>query len=324
MKHTVLVWSLLLAGSFGVVALAPSVGSQAWARKSWSYRHYRRISRSIYKRYQSARRQRYRRPCHAHTALKKYQDWLKALHTQIPSLALRRHHQRYLKGRIRRFQRYARHWIRRTRRRCRRHWKRELKRQNNRLNAKCRALYAPGLKEDAAALWIGVTPWAHVYLNGKLCGTAPMFARLRPGRYTVRLLYPTSQDEHNTTVQLKAKAKNPTLIARQMKTPPPAPRRLKNLLAPSQLKWVLQRYQRSLRSCSIYAPQIGKVALSWQVSSKGRARQVKWERPAQAPQRFQRCIIRALKRIPFPANKGIARIHSYDITLRETPDADEP
>ncbi len=316
MKYTVVLSVVLWLGVLGLVP-GKDLSAPAEARRSsWSYRHYRRITRSIYKKYRAAKRNRWRKPCRARNRLKRYKKWLARLKGQLSSLALRRKHKYYLKYRIRRYRRYTRSQLRKTSRWCRRFWKRELKRLKNRLNAPCRKKYGPTLQEESAGLWVGVTPWSYVYLNGKLCGTSPMYARLRPGTYRVRLLYPPGQDEYQTTVRLRSQGKA-TLLARHMQSPPPAPRRFKNLLAPKQLKWVLQRYKSTLRSCRIYAPAIAKVSMSWQISPKGRVRSVVWVRPTKASPRFRKCLKRSLKRIRFPVRKGLARIHSYEISLRD-------
>ena len=307
--------------SFG--ALLPSWGGGLYstaqaARSSWSHRHYRRITKTIYKRYRVAVKNKWRKPCRSRNRIARYKQWLARLKEQLPSLALRRKHRYYLKYRIRRYRRYARRQHKRTRRWCRRFWKRELKRLKNRLNKRCRRLYRPPLREEGSGLWVGVTPWSYVYLNGVLCGTSPMYASLRPGTYKIRLVYPPGQDEYKTTARLSGGGRA-VLIARHMKTPPPAPRRFKNLLAPQQLKWVLKRYSQSLRSCNIYSPRTTQVAMSWQITPQGRVRAVSWVRPTGASSRFRRCLIRALKRIRFPIRKGVARIHSYNISLRDNP-----
>lgn len=284
------------------------------ARDSWSQQHYRRMTRSIFQRYQSALRERYQQPCVSHTALQHYHTWLKQLQDKLPNLALRTYHRKYLRARIRRYLRYATHQSRYTQRRCQKYWDYELKRRNIRINQRCQGMYGTTLQEEAAVLWLGVTPWAYVYLNNQLCGIAPLYARLKPGSYALRLTYPPGHDVYETTLQLTAN-KQPTLITKQMQSLPSASKTFQNLLAPEQLKWILQKHQSSLHSCAIYAPNISSIFLSWQIDGHGKSSDIRWERPTSAPERFQQCIVRTLQRIPFPTGKGIARIHSYEIKI---------
>ncbi len=306
--------SLLVSGLFVEHGSWLSVPT-AVAQRSWSSRHYRRLRRTIFRRYQTARKNRYREPCAAWQRLGTLKNWLEKLKKQTPNLALRKHHRRYLLARISRYQRYTRYQRRYTWRRCRRFWKGELKRLNQRWNSKCKKTMGTSLRDEAAGLWVGVTPWAYVYINGTLCGTSPFYARVRPGTYKLRLVYPPGKDTVTRTVTLRATGK-PTLIAHQMRALPPGPKKFKNLLAPKQLKWILKRHRSSMASCGIYAPAVKSVALSWEINTQGRAQQIKWERPSQAPSRFQKCVMRALRRIRFPSGNGIARIHSYEIKLR--------
>lgn len=307
---------LLVSGLFVDSIPALSVHT-ASARSSWSLRHYRKLRRNIFRRYRAARRNRYREPCRAWQKLGSFKAWLKKLQRQSPNLALRRSHRRYLQARIKRYLRYTRYQRRYTWRRCRRFWKGEFKRLKQRWNQRCKKAMGPSLQEDGAGLWVGVTPWAFVYINGKLCGTSPFYARIRPGTYKLRLVYPPGKDSFTQTVTLRGAGK-PTLVVRQMRSLPPAPKKFKNLLAPKQLRWVLRRHRSSMKSCGIYAPAVKSVALSWEINAAGRVRQVRWERPSQAPPRFKKCIMRALGRIRFPSGNGVARIRSYEIKLRSS------
>lgn len=307
---------VIFSGGFAFHShLGPTV---AWAKSnSWSQQHYRRMTRSIFQRYQAALRDRFRQPCRSRKAWEEYQTWLQQLRSNLPTLALRSHHRRYLHARVRRYLGYAKAQHRYTDRRCRKEWEQELKRRNQRLNQRCQSIYSPTLQEEAAVLWVGVTPWAYVYLNNQLCGIAPLYARLKPGPYTLRLDYPPGQDTHQAQLQLVA-SKHPFLVVREMDSLPSASRQFHKLLAPQQLKWVLQKHQTSFTSCRLYAPSISRVFLSWQIDSRGKSSEIQWERPTDTPPRFQQCIIRALQRISFPLGKGIARIHSYEIKLHST------
>ena len=279
-----------------------------------SYRNYKKLQKNIQRRYHRARRKRYSKPCQSYAQFKRYLIWLDRKKRKLFSLSLRSYHRRYTKRRLRQYRRYTRNQLRYTNRRCRRNWKKELIRIKARMNQKCRTLFGPSLQERSSALWLGISPWAHVYLNGHLCGTAPLFARLRPGTYRLRLFYPPGQDEYRKTVTLLPDSK-PKLVVRAMKTPPPAPRKFTQLLAPKQLKWVLQRHKHLFKSCSIYAPTIKNMILSWIINPEGKSSDIRWENPSSVSSRFKRCIIRALSRITFPSRKGSARINAYSISL---------
>jgi hypothetical protein len=283
-----------------------------------SYALYRSIYVDIQKRYTEARKQRYSEPCIAKQQLDRYLDWLRELESQVENKPLRTHHRRQLLRNIRNYRVMTvrqQRWIYKN---CFNYWKHELQRLNNRPNKRCQDKFAPSLHEKSAALWVGVSPWAYVYINDQLCGTAPLYANMRVGSYRIRLVYPPGQDEFSTTVQLSA-GKTPSLVAHQMKTAPPTPRGFSDLLAPTQLRWVLERHTEAFRSCQIYQPEVSSVTLSWQIDPEGKSHDIQWVRPIDAVQRLRECVTRTLMRIRFPARKGTARIHEYTIDIPSRP-----
>lgn len=277
-----------------------------------SYKTYRAIRKSISKRYYKAKKRWYREPCVSFFRMKAYERWLDKREARIPQEDISKRYKRILSRRIRSYRRYAKRRKKRIFRSCRKYWKKVLKRRAGTLKPACRGL------EDAngVELWIGVRPWAHVYLNGKLCGTAPLKAKLRAGSYTVRLVYSPSNDNYEETVEL---SKKPVLITRWMNKAPKSAKGFENLLSPKQLRWVIRQNHKSLRSCGVYQSDIHKIKLSWQINVKGETQAVRWVSPIHAKSRFRRCILRAVGRWRFPKLKGTASFHDYPISLITPP-----
>lgn len=287
---------------------------QASANRRTQYREYRKLRKLIYKKYLFAVKKRYAKPCRAKARLEVYESWTKQFLSGLPDRKLSRRYQRYLRSRTRYFARLGRRRHRWCQKRCRRYWKAELKRVGSGLRPKCKTLEALQ-PSDGAWFWVGARPWAHVYLNGTLCGTAPFRALLRPGAYKVRLSFPPGRDEYKTTLDLVAGAK-PTLIVRKMQSTPPPSRRFVNLLSPKQLKFSVEKQRSDFASCRIYQSSTNKVVLSWEVRPDGKPQSIEWVSPDNPSKRFKRCIIRAASRMRFPKIKGAARIRSYAISLQ--------
>lgn len=274
------------------------------------YRRYRKLRSVAYKSYRKAKRRWWRQPCEAHRRLGAYLGWLVQAEKGVDGHALAKYQR---KGLLRRYKRYAR-WSKRLQRKifryCRRYWRKEFKRNPHKLRKACQSFVG----DKGVTFGVGVRPWAYLYLNGKLCGTAPIQMKLVPGTYRVRLAYPPGRDQYRTTVQLEKKSH---LLVHEMKNAPKAKKDYEGLLAPKQLRFVLKQHRSSLQSCQIYAPKVAKVVLSWKISTKGKPEAVRWVEPVESNKRFQRCILRAVGRWRFPPLKGTAQIHAYPIVLQK-------
>jgi len=226
---------------------------------------------------------------------------------------MRKRHKRYLRYRVRSYTRLGKRRLRWSKRRCQRYWRKEMKRSKNKLRSKCSAWQAADPKQ-AAKLLIGVRPWAHVYINGKLCATAPLLAHLQPGSYKIRLSYPPGRDEFKVQLQLK-QGKKPTYLIHHLKSMPKATKKDVGLLSQAQLNFTIRRYRSQMQSCKIYQGDAGKVLLSWKISAEGKPHTILWVSPLNPNPRFQKCILRAASRMRFPKIKGIARIDAHPILL---------
>jgi hypothetical protein len=301
--------SLLLASLFLLESQLPTASA---SRRS-EYRAYRTLRRNIAKRYYKARKPRYKAPCRAKDQLLTYQSWLTQLVSALPSKVANRRYRRFLRSRALTFQRYTRSQLRYTKKRCRRYWKKELARIGSKLNKQCQA-YRSMHPSEGAWLWVGARPWANVYINGQLCGIAPMRASLRPGSYKIRLSFPPGQDEYKTNIEVMA-GQTPILIARFMNRAPKASRRYKTMLSPKQLAWTIKQHKSQFSSCRIFQAATKQVTLSWKIQSNGTPHSFQWVSPVGPSKRFRRCILRAAKRMRFPKSKSIASIQSYNISL---------
>lgn len=307
----------LLSGLLVVCALFCCFlfSSTVEARASTSYRTYRNLRRSIYKRYRHAVQKRSSLPCRARNRLKQYRSWLTQFRNSLKSSTLKRRYRRDLLSRSRQYLRISRYRIRWCRRRCRRFWKAELKRAGSKgLRASCASLQAKS-PSDGVQIWIGVRPWGHVYINGKLCGMAPLKAHLKPREYTIRVSFPPGQDEYTRRLQL-VQGQQPVLIARHMRQAPKASRSFPNMLSPKQLAWTVRKYKGQFQSCRLFQMSVHVVKLAWNVQRDGKTKDVRWLDPAGASTRFQSCILRAAQRMHFPKLKNVARIQSYSISLK--------
>ncbi len=284
--------------------------STAWAAQRSEYKRYRALLREIPKRYRQAKKRGYSEPCRAFFRIQAFLRWNKRRASQLETLFSSRYKKRRLRRRFRAYRRYASRRLKRYRRRCERYWKKELKRRPSFLRKNCRHL------EQGSAphhyLRIGVRPWAYVYINGKLCGTAPLIAYLPEKTYQIRLSYPPGHDSFTTQIQLFDKDH---YLFRFMQKRPSGNKKWKGLLTRQQLRWVISKNLSTLRSCSIYEMAVKRVIFSWDIDRNGIPKNVQLIQPIGASKRFRQCVTRAITRWRFPKLKGGAKIRSYPIQL---------
>ena len=273
--------------------------------------------------YREAIKLRYKEPCRTFNEIPTFLEQLEALQGQIPEKPLLAWQKKSLLRSVKSYQRSALRERTRAEGRCRSEWNAEWKRRPPKaLSKACLQRFPNDPKQPA--LWIGVRPWAHVYLNELRCGIAPLKLTLPPGRYNIRLDFPPGRDSFQQTVVLRepttyrrrTKLPPPVLVVRQMNTAPAPAKKQPNALSADQIRWVLQSHQSSLKACQIYQPQIQQVSLSWRITPKGKPEDIQWVAPSDAKERFQQCILRAATRWRFPQHRASANIQSYPISIQ--------
>ncbi|MCB9639105.1 MAG: AgmX/PglI C-terminal domain-containing protein [Myxococcales bacterium] len=301
--------------------------AQALSKREMRKR-YKQISRQIQQGYKNAIKLRYREPCEAYNAIPNYILWLRHLNELVPSQPLQRYHKRRIQRTIRSKERQSKRWLRTVQRRCEAYWRSEFKRQPpGKLSKRCIQRFPE--ENKGQELWVGVRPWAYVYVDGVLCGNAPLKLKLPPGDYQVRLDFPPSRDSHEQAIRAKqppAKRSRrrsrrnrplpPLLIVRRMKASPAAPKKRPNILSSQQIRWVLKRHKADLKSCQLYQPDTQQITLSWRITPQGKTEDIRWVSPADAHKRFRRCVLRAAMRWRFPKARANANIESYPISLQ--------
>jgi len=281
-------------------------------RRSKSYKAYRTLYRALRKNYWKANKKWYRTPCHAFFRAQNYLKWLKRKTSSLDNQHFSRYQKRRINRRARYYKKYAKKRLKKYTRYCKRYWKKELKRRPSSLRKSCR--YLEQKKGKHHYLRFGVRPWAYVYINKKLCGTAPLTAHLPEGVYEIRLVYPPSKDSYKTTVELY---RQDALVFRFMEKTPNPSKKLGGLLSSEQLQWVIKRNLNSMRSCSIYEMKVKRILFSWDVNQKGVPQNIHYIQPMKTSKRFRDCVTRALSRWRFPKLTGIAKIKSYPIHLSQ-------
>lgn len=281
-----------------------------------SSKHYKNLRKQLQKDYSNAYILRFSDPCRSHKRLQLFQQSLASQAKNNYEYVLKRYQIKKLHRMLKWYGSKTRKMLSQTQRRCRRFWKSEIKRIGTPFNKSCRNKF--GTKgRNKAKLWIGARPWAYVYLNGELCGTAPLKANVQPGIYKLKLVYPPTHDSMEQEITLRSYQVK--LLTKEMdQAPKPKSKRRSRALSHKQLQWVIQKQLSSLRSCRIYQPKTKAIILSWQITTKGKVEDAKWEHPTPSTKRFQSCIIRAVKRWQFPKLKTQARLNSYTLVLTPT------
>jgi hypothetical protein len=303
--------------AIGLFFFASPSSANALSKREKAQR-YRTITRQIQKGYNDAIKLRYREPCVAYNAIPSYIAWLQKLEAATAEQPLLRYQIRSIQRNIRNKRNASNRWTRSIRSRCQRYWNDEWKRQPPApLSKACKKRFdqdAPGQE-----VWIGVRPWAYVYVDDLLCGTAPLRVKLPNGTYTIRLDFPPGRDSAQFPIQITQTEKLPILLTRTMAnnpTPPNNPKKQPDLLSAQQIKLVLQRHKADLKSCQLYQPDAQQITLSWRITPQGKTEDVQWVSPSDAPKRFQDCVMRAATRWRFPKARANADIKDYPIPLQ--------
>ncbi|MEM1010286.1 MAG: AgmX/PglI C-terminal domain-containing protein, partial [Myxococcota bacterium] len=164
-------------------------------------------------------------------------------------------------------------------------------------------------------VWLAVRPWAYVYLNDKLCGSAPLRIHLPKGQHTLRLESPNAQRKLQRVLNIEKPQKRPKMVVYYPPQRDSNPKKPPKLLPPSSIQQTVMRYQKGLSSCKIYAPDTRTLRVSWKIHPDGRVYQVTWQSPQDAPKRFKTCIQRSIERWQFPKAKAEAEVQNYELSL---------
>jgi len=276
--------------------------------KKQSRKHYRQVR----KRYLKAIRKRWRTPCKTYDKIELYRSWQSQLLLSLPEGKLPRHIRR-LRKRIYAYRKYAKRKQRFCLKRCKKQWRKELQRSKSKLKPKCMEKFGKATSKKTW-LYIGVRPWAYVYIDGMLCGMAPLKTQIKSGKYKIRLTYPPGQDSFQTEFEVKKRQGN-LLFRTMLHLPKHKRRKHKGTLSKKQLVWTLQKYRPGLLTCKIFQMKATAVTLSWKIALDGKTHAVKMDAPTPSTKRFRSCILRAVKRWRFPKIKNPVSIQQHTIKL---------